>query len=199
MKKVSQTLLGLSAFLSQPETIEEFNSYLKGTGTSALDYANDEAYYRGIAPKVRAAYIELIEKTFKKTPNIESTKTVGEGDNAKTVNSYEKDTKFLKRIMAEGTTPEELTPLLQAAFDSVGWDLTSTRSSGPNKKDLESADFYINAVAAGESTWDRIVKNFEGANAGLSISREEDGHVSRDSMAEAVKVNRIRLENSKML
>ena len=199
MKKVSQTLLGLSAFLSQPETIEEFNGFLKGTGTSALDYANDEAYYRGIAPKVRAAYITAIGKELSKEPIIKSTKIVGEGENAKEVHTYEKDTEFIKRIQAEGTTAEQLQPLLQAAFDSVGWDLTSTRSSGPNKKDLDGADFYINAVAAGESTWDRIVKNFEGANAGLSVSRDEDGKVSRDSMAEAVKVNRIRLENSKML
>jgi hypothetical protein len=198
MKKVSQTLLGLSAFLSVPSTIEEFNQQLKGEGT-ALDFANNEAYYRGIAPKVRAAYLKAIEKSFGLSPAVLSEKTVGEGDAAKVVKTYEKDTAFLKRIRAAGRTDEELTPLLQKAFDSVGWDLSSTRSTGPNKKDVEAADFYINAVAAGESTWDRIVGNFQNANPGLEIERGEDGTVSRDAMAEACKVNRVRLESSKML
>lgn len=199
MKRVSQTLLGLAAFLHVPETIEEFNSFLLGTGTTALDYANDEAYYRGIAPKVRSAYISAIGKALGKEPLVMSEKTTGEGDSAKTVKTYEKDTAFLKRIQAEGVTTEQLNPLLQKAFDDVGWDLTSTRSSGPNKKDLEGADFYINAIAAGESTWDRVVKNFEDVNRGLLMERDENGNVTRDSMAEAVKINRIRLENSKML
>lgn len=198
MKRVSQTLLGLSAFIQVPSTIDEFNTLLKGDGT-ALDYANDEAYYRGIAPKVRSAYITLIEKSLGKSPQVESEKTVGEGETAKVIKTYEKDTSFLKRIRAEGTTDEQLTPLLQKAFDVVGWDLSSTRASGPNKKDLEAADFYISAVAAGESNWDRIVGNFETANSGLIVSREDDGTVSRDIMAEAVKVNRVRLESSKML
>jgi hypothetical protein len=198
MKRVSQTLLGLSAFLSQPASIDEFNSFLKGEGT-ALDYANDEAYYRGVAPKVRLAYLKLIEEKLNLSPKVESETEVGEGENKKVVKVYEKDTKFLKRIRAAGTTDEQLLPLLQQAFDDVGWDLSSTRNTGPSKKDVEAAEYYISAVGAGESTWDRIVGNFENANAGLSIAREADGSVSKDIMAEACKVNRIRLENSKML
>ncbi len=198
MKRISQSLLGLTAFLAMPASAEEFNSFLSGD-TNILDYANAEAYYRGVAPKVRSAFLANIEAELKQSPKVLSEKTVGEGDSAKTIKTYEKDTVFIKRLKAEGITDEQLTPLLQAAFDSVGWDLSSTRNSGPNKKDEASADFYLNAVAGGESNWDRIVTNFETANPGLVVAREADGSVSKSVMAEACRVNRIRLEKTTMI
>lgn len=195
MKQVSQTLLGLTALLSVPASTEEFQSFLTGTDT-VLDYANNEAYYRGVAPKVRTAFLASIKEALGFEPKVLSEKTVGEGEKAKVVKTYEKDTVFLKRIQAEGANVADLQPLLQAAFDKVGWDLSSTRSSGPNKKDLDAAEFYVNAVGAGESTWDRIVGKFEDANAGLKIAREEDGTVTKEIMAEACRVNRLRLEQA---
>jgi hypothetical protein len=193
MKRTTQTLLGVSAFLSVPETIEEFNS-LAG-GDKALEYANAEAYYRGVAPKVRSAFLANIEKALGHAPRVVSTKTVGVGEKAKEVPVFEKDTTFIKHIKAtEGVTDEQINPLLQSAFDDVGWDLSSTRSSGPNKKDIEAAEFYLAAIAAGKSTFDRVIANFENANPGLVVSREADGSVSKDVMAEIVKTNRLRIE-----
>jgi len=198
MKRISQSVLGLTAFLAVPATVEEFQSFLTGDST-VLDYAIDEAYYRGVAPKVRTAYLAGIKEALGHEPKVLSEKTVGEGDAAKVVKTYEKDTVFIKRIRAEGATDAELTSLLQAAFDKVGWDLSSTRNTGPNKKDLEGADFYINAVAAGESTWERIVGKFNDANPGLNLEIGEDGKVSKDVMAEAVRVNRLRVEGERMI
>lgn len=197
MKRISQSLLGVTAFLSVPATIEEFNACAKGD--KVLDYANAEAYYRGVAPKVRARFLELIGTELGHEPKVLSEETVGEGDSAKVVKTYEKDTVFLKRVKAAGATDDQLQPLLQRAFDEIGWDLTSTRSTGANKADLEAADFYANAVASGESTWDRIVSKFESANPGLKIAREDDGSVTREVMGEACKVNRLRVLNEKMI
>lgn len=195
MKTVSQSLLGITALLSVPASVEEFNT-LAG-GDKILDYANDEAYYRGIAPKVRTKFLELIKAELEFEPRVVSTKKVGEGEKAKDVNVYEKDTVFIKDLKAnKGVTDAQLQPLLQRAFDEVGWDLSSTRSTGPNKKDKESAEMYIAAVTAGRTNWDRLCTNFEQANPGLSIAREEDGSVTPDVLAEAVKVNRIRIENA---
>jgi hypothetical protein len=197
MKRIQQSLLGVSAFLSVPATIEEFNTLAKGE--KVLDYANAEAYYRGVAPKVRSLFLELVEKELGIEQKVISEDTVGEGDAAKAVKTYEKDTAFLKRVKASGITDDQLQPLLQRAFDEIGWDLTSSRSTGANKADLEAADFYINAVASGESTWDRIIGKFESANPGLSIARETDGSVTREVMGEACKVNRLRVLNEKMI
>ena len=131
MKRIQQSLLGVSAFLSVPATIEEFNTLAKGE--KVLDYANAEAYYRGVAPKVRALFLELVEKELGIEQKVISEETVGEGDSAKVVKTYEKDTAFLKRVKASGITDDQLQPLLQRAFDEIGWDLTSSRSTGANK------------------------------------------------------------------
>lgn len=197
MKKIAQSMLGVVAFRSAPSTIEEFNTLAKGD--LVLDYADSEAYYRGIAPKVRSKFLDSIATALGHSPKVESEKTVGEGDAAKTVQTFERDTLFLKRIKANGVTDEQLVPLLQAAYDEVGYDLSSTRNTGANKADLEAADFYVNAVASGESTWDRIVGKFESVNPGLQIARESDGSVTREVMGEACKVNRLRVLNERML
>jgi hypothetical protein len=193
MKQVTQSLLSFACLLSVPATAEEFNSFL-APGDTLLGYAIDEAYYRGVAPKVRSKFLELIKIELNKEPAVTSEKTVGEGDKAKVVKTYEKDTAFIKRIQAEGVSVAQLQPLAQQAFDAVGWDLSSTRSSGPNKKDQDAADFYIQAVANGETNWDRLTTNFETANLGLKIAREEDGSIAKDIMSETCRVNRLRME-----
>jgi hypothetical protein len=192
MQKISQNVMGITAFRPAPSSIEEFQSL---SGGKILEYANDEAYYRGIAPKVRTAYLSKIEKSFGLSPRVTGTKTVGTGENAKTVDVFEKDTSFIKFVRASGITAEQLTPLLQESFDEVGWDISSTRSTGPNKKDLEMAEFYCQQAESNPDTsWDKIVANFERLNPGLEIPREDDGSVTLEAMAIAVKVNRTRVE-----
>jgi len=191
MKKVSQSMLSVSAFLSVPDSIEEFNSFLVGRPETALDFANAEAYYRGIAPKVRSRFLSAVAEATGIAPKVVSTKTVGD----KTVEVFEKDTVYMKRVKASGIADDVLVPLLQAAYDEVGWDLSSTRSSGPNAKDREVVDFILNAITAGESTFDRVVANYERLNPGLEIERDEDGSVSPEALAEAVRVDRLRRES----
>jgi hypothetical protein len=191
MKKTSQSMLTVSAFLSVPESIEEFNSFLVGRPETALDYANAEAYYRGIAPKVRSRFLSAVAEATGIEPKVISTKTVGE----KEIEVYEKDTVYMKRVKASGVADDVLVPLLQSAFDEVGWDLSQTRSSGPNAKDREVVDFILNAISAGESTFERVVANYQRLNPGLEIAIEEDGSVTPEALAEAVRVDRLRREN----
>lgn len=187
-------MLGISAFLSQPESIDEFNSFLVGKPESALDYANAEAYYRGIAPKVRSKFLASVQAKTGVAPRVTGTRQVGD----KTIETTEKDTAYMKNVIASGVNPAELVPLLQDAFDAVGWDLSSSRSSGPNAKDRETAEFLTNAIAAGESTWERVVGNYERLNPGLAISIEDDGSVSPENLAEACRVDRLRRESERV-
>jgi hypothetical protein len=102
--------------------------------------------------------------------------------------------------LEEGITAELFTPLLQESFDEVGWDISSTRSTGPNKKDLEMAEFYCQQAESNPDTsWDKIVANFERLNFGLEIPREDDGSVTLEAMAIAVKVNRTRVEGETLI
>ena len=196
MKRTLQSLLGIAAFRSEPDSIEEFQKLSNG---EVLAYANDEAYYRNIAPKVRSRFLDAVVEATGQAIAILSYAVVGEGESAKTVNTYEKDTVYIKRIIALGTPKESLEPILQKAFDDVGWDLSSTRNTGPAKKDVENSLFYISAVETGRTTWDRFVTNFEKANPGLVIAREDDGSVDPSTVAEVMKIHRVNLENSKML
>jgi hypothetical protein len=194
MKKQAQSMLGISAFLTVPESIEEFNTFLVGKPETALDYAISEAYYRGIAPKVRSKFLESVADKTGITPNVISTKKVGD----KEVEVFERDTVYMKRVLGSGVPAGELIPLLQSAYDSVGWDLTSTRSSGPNAKDKEVAQFILNAIASGESTFERVAANYERLNPGLELAREDDGSISEDNLAEAARVDRVRRENDRV-
>lgn len=196
MKRTLQSLLGIAAFRSEPDTIEEFQKLSNG---EVLAYANDEAYYRNIAPKVRSRFLDAVVALTGLAIRTK-TVTVGEGEAAKTTEvPDEKDTGYIKRIIAGGTAKETLVPLLQQAFDDVGWDLSSTRNTGPTKKDVENSLFYLSAVETGQTTWDRFVANFEKANPGLVIAREDDGSVDPSTVAEVMKIHRVNLENSKML
>lgn len=196
MKRNLQSLLGISAYRSEPESVEEFQKLSNG---EVLAYANDEAYYRNIAPKVRSRFLDAVVALTGiafKTKNV----TVGEGEAAKEVEAIdEKDTAYIKRVIASGTSKDELTPVLQKAFDDVGWDLSSTRNTGPTKKDAENAAFYIDAVEQGKTTWDRLVANFEYANPGLVISREDDGTCTLEVWSDVMKVHRVNQAEKKLL
>lgn len=190
-------MLGVIAFRSAPSDVDEFNK-LAGSDC-VLDYADAEAYYRGIAPKVRSKFLEAVVAATGVSMIVIATKPTPTKDNPeKTTNVMEKDTSYIKRVKASGVADEVLVPLLQAAYDEVGYDLSSSRNTGASQRDFESADYYINAVASGESNWDRIVGNFEKTIPGLSIAREEDGTVTREIMAEACKAFRLHQASIKL-
>ena len=188
-------MLGVSAFMKVPESIDEFNTFLAGSTSTALDYANAEAYYRGIAPKVRSKFLALVAEKTGIAPRVTGSRKVGD----KEIETTEKDTLYIKHVIASGTSAADLAPLLQTAFDAVGWDLSSTRSSGPNAKDREVAEFILNAINTGESSYERVKTNYEKMNSGLELALESDGSLAVETLAEAARVDRLRRESERMV
>ena len=189
-------MLGLIAIAAFPADLEEFNKYLPA-GETALDYANAEAYYRNVAPKVRSLLLERIAKLTGIEPKVVGTKQHTNADGTVTeTDVFEKDTVYVKRVIAAGWTKEQLVPELQAAFDTVGWDLSSTRSSGPSKKDTATAEAIAQKVAAGGTTWERVKTYFESNNPNLAVDLDDEtGEIDMAILVEACRIDRIRRED----
>lgn len=187
-------MLGIIGFIAMPSTIDEFNSFCSGTDT-VLTYGNAEAYYRAIAPKVRSKFLDAVEKLTGIKPRVVSTKkAVKEG--GEDINVYEKDTSYIKHVLASGFSKEQLQPLLQKAFDDVGWDLTSSRVTGPNAKDKAKATAILETIANGGGTFAGTKAKIESLNPGLVIELDEDGTFDEETLADAIRIDRVRREAS---
>jgi hypothetical protein len=190
MKKTNQSMLGIIAVLSVPANIDEFNSFCTG-GDTVLTYGIQEAYYRNVAPKIRSRFLTAVEEATGIKPRVVSTKKNTKGED---VEVLEKDTVYIKNVLANGWTAAQLQPLLQKAFDDVGWDLASTRQTGPNAKDKAMVEKILERIEGGASTYERVKAKFEELNPTLDIEVEEDGSISEENLAEACRVDRIRRE-----
>lgn len=203
MKIVVQSMLGVNANQSRPSTVEEFNANCPA-GESILSYACDEAYYRCIAPKIRAKYLDAVETETGVKPRVISTRP-NTKEGGEPTNIYEKDTVYIKNVLASKmpddspVTKEILQPLLQKAFDEVGWDLTTTRQSGPTKKDRDMVEAIIAKIEDGSTNYTTVKTNFEKRNPGLTIELEEDNTITEDNLAEACRVDRIRREQDSVI
>lgn len=202
MKKELQSMLGVRAYRSQPENLAELVTVVKGE-TAALEYADAEIYYRTIAPKVRGMFLERVEKATGIAPRVTKTEPVlddkgepvkDEKGEPKVIKSYEKDTAYIKHVKAKGTDEKVLTDILQACYDEVGYDITTTRNTGPNKSDREQAAWIIAAILRGESSYATFAAKICAANSGLVLELDADGELSEDDIAGAFKVNRLRTE-----
>ena len=185
-------MLGITAVLAMPSSIEEFNSFC-ASGDTVLTYGNAEAYYRNVAPKIRSRYLTAIEELTGIKPRVIGTKK-GTGENPKDLDILEKDTTYVKHVLASGFTKEQLQPLLQKAFDDVGWDLSSTRQTGPNAKDRAMVEKILERVESGATTFARVKENLERLNPSLDIAVEDDDSIGEEELAEACRVDRLRRE-----
>jgi hypothetical protein len=195
MKKISQNMLSIVGLLSVPSSIEEFNSFCTGTD-SVLTYGIAEAYYRNVAPKVRSKFLAGVAELTGIEPKVTGQKKTTNAKGEEIVTDiFEKDTIYVKRVLASGVTKEQLQPVLQKAFDEVGWDLSSSRVSGPNAKDKATADAIAAKIEAGGTTVEKVKAFFESNNPGFVLELDEDGSIDLDQLADACRVDRIRRED----
>jgi hypothetical protein len=189
-----QDMLGVKAYRPAPADLAEFVR-ICGSEKEACEYGDAEAYFRGFAPKARKLFLEKVAKATDIAIEVVDTKpSTKEG--GEPINIMEKDTAYIKRVRALGVGDDVLVPLLQAAYDEVGYDLTSSRATGPNKKDKENAAFIMSAIARGESTAERFIANITAINPGLKLSVDADGELDEADVAEAFRVNRLRTEGA---
>ncbi len=195
MKKISQKMLTILGTLSVPASIEEFNSFCTGTD-NVLTFGIAEAYYRNVAPKVRSLFLAGVQELTGIEPKVTGQKKATNAKGEEVVTDlYEKDTIYIKRVKAAGVTVKQLEPVLQKAFDGVGWDLSSSRVSGPNAKDKATSEAIAAKIEAGGTTVEKVKAFFESNNPGFVLELDEDGSIDLDQLADACRVDRIRRED----
>lgn len=196
MKLTPQRSLGMEILIPTPESVAEFDQCANKQGAH-LEYAVAEGIYRSVLPKIRAALFERLETETGIKRKVVDTKTVGSGDDAKTVDILEKDSIYFKRICTElSVEPSHFQPIANEIASEVGFDLSTSRGTGGRvtAADKRNAEKVLAAIADGKSTFDRVIENLVGRNPGLEIVREDDGSITAENLAAALKVERLRLE-----
>jgi len=185
MKAYTQKSRGLELTLSVPTSIEEFDTVV-GTPGAALSFANDEAIYRSVLPKIWNKAAELIPDKFSFPRKTWTEKGKDDDGNEVDVECEEDNTKFLQRWKAsfeDGTRQ----PFIQAIADEVGFDVSkSERSTKPEKTFITRAESLAAKVAAGQSTWERVLENIQARCPSASFSIE-DGEVDINEVAAALQ------------
>jgi hypothetical protein len=110
--------LGVQVKLQVPASVEEFDTNAKRVGAT-LDYAIDNAVYRGSLADFREEFVNLVEV---ETGIPRETKTVGEGDKAKEVYS-QSEAQYIAHVLATtGRTAESFQSIADEVASKLVFD-----------------------------------------------------------------------------
>lgn len=172
-----------------PESIDEFDK-AHGRAGAVLEKGINYDVAHTILGKIRSKAGEALVKLGAKR-DVEKTNP----DGTKVYKPI--DTKWIDRqFVALNIGPAEQAVFYQGIADEVGYDVTGSRSSNKdfNQVDLKDAKNLLEAIKLGKSTVERVKSNLEARNAGLVVVLEEDGTITEESLAAALKVERARVE-----
>jgi hypothetical protein len=187
MTKTPQSTYGIDFYLAVPSSIEELEQ-IHGRAGVALELSIKQDVAHTILGKIRRKLAEALAAEGFALP----TKTVGD----KETTLVPDKNWFAAGFTALGWDTAKKTTVVQAIADEVGYDVSSERglSGGPSKTDLKDAEGYISAVASGATTFDRLKGNLERRNPGLDIPLEDDGSITVENLASALRTDRRRIE-----
>lgn len=174
-----------------PSTIEEHQAKHGGrdgvTLAKAINYDVAHTILGKIRSKVGDALVELGAKK-----DVASTAPDG------TITYKALDTKWIDRqFVALGLTLPEQQVLFQKVADEIGYDVSGTRGENKpyNQVDLKDAKALLTSISLGKSSFERVKANLEKVNPGLEVIAGEDGSISEENLAAALKVHRTRIES----
>jgi hypothetical protein len=187
MNKTPQSTYGIDFYLETPTSVEELES-IHGRAGVALELAIKQDVAHTILGKIRRKLAETMAEAGWARP----TKTVGD----KEIDDVPKRDWFAKGFTFLGWDTAKQREVVQGIADTIGYDITSDRGTngGPAKSDYKDAETYLVAVESGQTTFDRLKGNLERLNPGMTVPMDEDGTISIDDLAAALRVNRRRIE-----
>lgn len=191
MKKYATETYGIPFFLSVPSTYEEY-AEAHGNANACLENAVSNDVNHNILNKIRAALADkLVSLGY---PKDTTTNAKGEIVDVKPDKKW-----FSKAIQQAGWDAATATAEAQAISDEIGYDVSSQRgqNAGPSQKDLKDATGVIDAINAGQSTFDRVRTNIEARNPGLELETLEDGTFTAESLAAGLAYERRRIESER--
>jgi len=194
-----------------PETAEEYDELARKGGRAewegaCVDNAVDYCLRHMWNSKFRAAMAKAIEAETKV-----KRRSFKEGDKV----TSESEASYVEWICRGASTPtgevnekgeeikeNKLDPVDRSSFgelaqtvaDSIPFTVApAPRTATPSKELLRFAQEMVNAIEAGQGTFEGTKDNMEANNPGLTIPVEEDGTISVDSFAYAAKFQQSRV------
>lgn len=193
MTKVETDILGTTVSVDVPSTVEEYNALDTSRPSAVLADAVNNTLQHSWKGEVRDKAAALVEEElgFKRAMKPGAVKKSGEAGAevpAETVKDY------FDRALSEGkATEEQLATILIKAASSTPFDPSpGERSGGSGRIGKEYYAAADGIISQGPDVVKKAVKKLEKLNAGVSVKFNEDGSVSRDSFASAIRTNAAR-------
>ena len=181
-----------------PESAEEFDT-IAGKSGACVEEAISNVLYRGWNAEFRKG----VQKAIKDTTGFERL-VVKQGPPKKdgtTSPIYESEADYVKRYLAQevglGKTKDAVMADLNGIAIGVAKSLKfdpkpSTRSTGPGKEWEAAAQSTLSSINNDPARVAKLVAKLEGLNEGMEITVGEDGLVSVEELAKALKTNAAR-------
>jgi len=192
MTKVETDILGTTVSVDVPSTEAEYNALDTSRPSAVLADAVNNTLQHSWKGEVRDKAAELVETElgFKRAMKPGALKKSGEAGAdipAETVGV------FFERAKAAGITEEQLAAVLIKAATSTPFDPSpGERSGGSGRIGKEYYAAADGIISQGPDVIKKAVKKLEKLNVGVVVKFNEDGSVSRDSFASAIRTNAAR-------
>lgn len=193
MKLYPTETYGIPFSLMVPATIDEYNS-IHGSTSAILDNAVSQDVNHVILGKIRSALAERLVSlgaSYDTKPNPKG----GDPIIIKPDKAW-----FATAIRTVGWDAPTASRETQAIADAIGYDVSSTRSSGPSKADIATAEDLVVAIKAGKSTFARVKTNLEARNPGLVLESTGEGDdltFTVEALAAGIAFERRRIERER--
>lgn len=193
MTPVETDILGTTVTVNVPETVEEYNALDTTRPSAVLADAISNTLQHSWKSEVRDKFVELLASDYGFNRLMKPGATKKDGTpGAEVPAETHKD--CMDRALKEGKLNEDqVADLLRKAASAVPFDPAPGERSGGTgrigKEYYAAADGIISVGADGVK---KAVKKLEKLNPGLKVSFNEDGSVSRDSFASAIRANALR-------
>ena len=179
--KKSYSLLDMSFEIVVPADAAAYDHYAGREG-ACLDCAVDYFTYRRPATNFRKKFLERVAET---TGIERETRTIGEGDKAKTTFVLTEKEYFEHVLSQEGVSKSQFAALAQEVADEISWLPTPASSGRVGQEWLNEADDVLAQVAANPENADALISNMSAR--GIVLSKNDEGTFDQTNLAIALK------------
>jgi hypothetical protein len=146
--------------------------------------------------EARGAVVEALEKVTGIKRATENVKSPTKADPNRTVEKFsESEQTYADRVRAETQqTTEQLWTAIASEVGTIPFKVIGEARTGSTRVGKEDAKKAETLLAAGDDMWKQAVQLLTQKNPGLEIALGEDGKPTVETLASAIKVNRVRIQ-----
>jgi hypothetical protein len=140
--------------------------------------------------------VEALEKVTGIKRATENVKSPTKADPNRTVEKFsESEQTYADRVRAETQqTTEQLWTAIASEVGTIPFKVIGEARTGSTRVGKEDAKKAETLLAAGDDMWKQAVQLLTQKNPGLEIALGEDGKPTVETLASAIKVNRVRIQ-----